>query len=153
MNYDYGRGKTNIDTETGIRYGVISMNKVSSESLNEFEPYYEFSCVNCGHNFGTEIPEKCPNCDQETDETDFDDWSPVSWQYDKNGIKAFWNDGDNYIWVIKSPFYTNCLFCSPCAPGAGDLSAPCEDGAETYALSADFFDGEKAPYPLKEKKS
>jgi hypothetical protein len=65
--------------------------------------------------------------------------------------------GDNFgIFVIKSPYYTYCWKCSPCAPGAGDLNNPMTsyDGPistnfdKAYCLDKSFFDEEysKIPY-------
>jgi len=75
------------------------------------------------------------------------------------------------LWVFKSPYYTIAK-CSPCAPGAGYLK-PVDaeeiikgygslaqgimklrahnsmgDGEKTYCLGAEWFEGEKAPYPV-----
>ena len=46
---DYGNGKTNVDHEKGIRYGIIHTNKLSSEVWEEFEPQYSQGCPNCGN--------------------------------------------------------------------------------------------------------
>ena len=65
--------------------------------------------------------------------------------------------GDNFgIFVIKSPYYTYCRKCSPCAPGAGDLNTPLNiDDIEildnydrAYCLDKSYFDDEyqKIPY-------
>jgi hypothetical protein len=52
------------------------------------------------------------------------------------------------IYVIKSPYYTHAAFCSPCCPGAGNLDTPRDGGVKTYALGPDWFEDEKAPYPI-----
>lgn len=44
--------------------------------------------------------------------------------------------------------WTFAQFCSPCVPGAGSLDNPVEDGAKTYCLDHDWFDGGVAPYPV-----
>ncbi len=57
-------------------------------------------------------------------------------------------DSYNDVWIFKSPYYTHAQFCSPCAPGAGYLANPCEDGPKTYCLGHDWFDDRRAPYPV-----
>ena len=49
---DYGHGQTNIDTKTGIRYGVISQMNILDAWCEESEPYYgKFAlCPHCGGN-------------------------------------------------------------------------------------------------------
>lgn len=50
MGIDYGRGLTNIDNKTGIRFGVISMHDVGESwyELSEGE-YGEPTCPKCGN--------------------------------------------------------------------------------------------------------
>lgn len=51
--------------------------------------------------------------------------------------------------VLESPFYTKSQFCSPCAPGAGYLLNPCDDGVQSYCFGPDWFDDERpCPYPV-----
>jgi hypothetical protein len=52
------------------------------------------------------------------------------------------------IFVIKSPYYTLAQFCSPCAPGAGNLDTPMSEGVKTYCLGHEWFEDDKAPYPV-----
>lgn len=47
---DYGMGRTNIDPETGIRYGVIRLDSLSEYAIEDFEPDYgEPHCPKCGN--------------------------------------------------------------------------------------------------------
>jgi len=47
---DYGLGQSNIDRETGIRYGVISQNSVNLDIWSEAEPDYgQPHCPECGN--------------------------------------------------------------------------------------------------------
>ena len=47
---DYGMGQTNIDKETGIRYGVISQNEVLQAWCDSSEAYYgDPHCPKCGN--------------------------------------------------------------------------------------------------------
>ena len=46
---DYGMGRTNIDPETGIRYGVISQHSIMPEAMEDMEPDYGLpTCPECG---------------------------------------------------------------------------------------------------------
>jgi hypothetical protein len=126
---DYGFGKTNIDKDTGIRYGVINNN--TAEYLSEvMEPVYPKA-----HNY------------EDMDEYPDYDCEPIGWEYEGEGYQLT-DCLDSAVMVIKSPYYTYCKYCSPCVPGAGDLNNPETDGVKTYCLNHDFFTSGKAPYPV-----
>lgn len=59
-----------------------------------------------------------------------------------------WEDSTGDVMLTKSPYYTHAQFCSPCAPGAGYLLNPCKSGPKTYCFGHDWFDDDKAPYPV-----
>ena len=61
MGTDWGLGKTNIDTETGIRYGVLNQQHVLEAWADSSEPFY-------GDPF-------CPKCNGEVWSTDDSDVS------------------------------------------------------------------------------
>jgi hypothetical protein len=109
---DYAHGLANIDLKTGIRYGVISLNSCSPEWLAEFEPYYG-------------------------DDADSDFAEPISWAYDKDGIKAEYGGDSNTMFIFESPVIVRAQYCSPCYPGAGNLDCLCPDGPKTYGLPDD----------------
>ena len=123
---DYGRGVTNIDAETGIRYGVIPMNAVLQAWADSAEP-----------NYGEEV----------LDREDLDGVEPYSYDYEGDGYIANQSD-DNDIFITKSPYYTYAQYCSPCAPGACYLLNPCKDGERAYCFGHDWFEDGKAPYPV-----
>lgn len=126
---DYGLGKTNIDTQTGIRYGVISQHSVMQAWADSSEPVY-------------------PEHDQsETDADEDIDCEPIGWVYSDEGYELQ-DCLDSDIMVLKSPFYTFAQFCSPCVPGAGNLNHPTEDGVKCYCLGHDWFEEGHAPYPV-----
>jgi hypothetical protein len=158
---DYGRGLQNIDTETGIRFGVISQNEVLQAWADSSEPYYG----------KPEEPIKCPDCGAEIIPTDDTEWGddrecthelgedrgtcgatvtfeldefaePLCFTLDEDGYQAQSGD-DGDIFIVKSPFYTKCRFCSPCAPGAGYLMSPDPDGIKAYCFGHDWFDGSR----------
>ena len=115
----------NFDEKTGIRYGVISPHSISSFALDDIynngtDPQYEMykAELEARHKNG-EIPIETLEDELETYESDGSgimDYSDS--EYDLHV------SGDNFgIFVMRSPYYTYCRNCSPCAPGAGDLNA------------------------------
>ena len=144
---DYGRGKTNIDLKTGIRYGVISSHEVLQAWAEDSEGVYFYSCGHCGHEFGDNPPEfekeemeYCPFCGGELE---WEDMEPIGFKYDREGYEASQGHDDPAIFILESPFYTLCRFCSPCAPGAGDIMASIPNGIKAYCFGHDWF--EKMP--------
>lgn len=134
MGIDYGAGTVNVDKKTGIRYGVISQNKVLQVWADSSEPYY-----------GEEK-------DWEKDENGepfLDDYAePLSFILDNGEYRAESNDSGD-IFITKSPYYTLCAFCSPCAPGAGYImSERPKGGIRAYCFGHDWFEGGKAPYTV-----
>jgi hypothetical protein len=130
MGLDYGRGLTNIDPETKIRYGIISLNAVMQAWCDSSEPHY--SCKSC----------------EEDEETCEADCEPSSWYIDDGEYQAETCFDGTEIMITKSPYFTGGNYCSPCAPGAISLDeaglGPCDDKA--YCFNHDWFEGERAPY-------
>lgn len=149
---DYGMGTTNVDKKTGIRYGVICANDVGQAWYDESETNYDPHCPDCGndteeHDEGDEhIEHWCPHCKKDCGDDVYGD-EPSSITYEKDGYIAS-QDSYNDIFIIKSPYFTKAQFCSPCAPGAGHLGNPDENGVRTYCFGHDWFDDGKAPYPV-----
>jgi len=169
---DYGMGETNIDKETGIRFGIISQNAIMPELLLDFEPLWgTASCPVCGEDveesaevemsderfLQLEEEDRSPDRDYWCDACEKSYWtencygdSPNGMRYEQDGYLVVIDEtGD--MWVMKSPYYTYAKFCSPCAPGAGHLSTPCEkeEGApRVYCLDGDWFDEGMAPYKV-----
>ena len=125
----------NIDSDTGIRYGVIPCHDVIQAWADSSEPEYP-------------EPEYCDeDCDEEYNE-DFAE--PIAFVLNNEEYQASQSADDCDIFVIKSPFYTFAQFCSPCAPGACYLRNPVDPentGNRCYCLGLDFFDVEIAPCP------
>ncbi len=150
---DYGLGKSNIDLETGIRYGVISQHSVSSEALNDVEYDYPFNCPQCGNE--TLVPSKsqkydyfCQSCRTWHMSEDCYGEESIGFHYEDSEY-TFIDCLDTDIMVIKSPYYTLAQYCSPCVPGAGNLDNPMADGIKAYCLGPDWFDGyNPLPYPV-----
>lgn len=127
---DYSLGMANVDTKTGIHYGVIPQNEVLQVWADSSEPYY-----------GEET-------EDENGESTLDDFAePLSFILeDGEYVAECGDDGD--IFITKSPFYSMAQYCSPCAPGAGYLMNECESGIKTYCFGHDFFDCGRAPYAV-----
>lgn len=129
---DYGMGQTNVDKETEIRYGVISQNEVFQAWADSSEPYYD--CDDCEYEQGDDGCEL--SCCEST-----------SFYIDNKDYQAECGESGD-IFIIKSPYYTFAPFCSPCIPGACYLMSSCEGGEKAYCFDHDWFDDEKAPYPI-----
>ena len=163
---DYGMGATNIDKETGIRYGVIPQNEVLQAWADESEPEYGepdyIECPSCGQEFAT--PEglnwgdmtTCEFC-HEKFEIDISDFAePIGYVYENDGYQAQQSFDDPDIFVMKSPYFTYAQFCSPCAPGACYLLNPLEEKDQNnrvYCFGHDWFEEGKAPYPVYDVKT
>lgn len=171
VGIDYGLGKTNIDSETGIRYGIINQNEILQAWVDEAEPYDgEPTCPICGSevkdivDFENENPDinldswereeygcddyVCPECKRVFDSQEVFPEEPLSLFIDNDEYQAECSDDYGDIFIIKSPYYTTCQFCSPCAPGAGYIMNTVEDGVKAYCFGHEFFEDEKAPYPV-----
>lgn len=158
---DYGLGRTNIDAETGIRYGVISQHTVGQAWYDSAEPDYgKATCGKCGNEVqeysADAVTEEwdddgsdymCSHCKRTFDSDQAFGDEPLGWNYEGDGY-VLTDCLDSDIFVLKSPYFTFAQFCSPCVPGAGNLETFCEDGPKTYALGHDWFEDGVAPYPL-----
>ena len=125
----------NVDSETGIRYGVIHQNEVLQAWADSSEP--EYPCDECEFEIGDD---DCSSCDCEA----------IAWNYTEDGYLAS-SDNMGDIMILKSPFFTFAQFCSPCAPGACHLAHPLDHESERnkcYCFGHDWFDDGKAPYPV-----
>jgi DNA-directed RNA polymerase subunit RPC12/RpoP len=162
VGIDYGMGISNRDPENPeIHYGVISQHTPSQWIWDDFEGVYGHGCPKCGTEFDDETvtendegDEECPSCGYKPRHSDDSEW------YGDESIGEEYNNSDpNYgieysetlscFYVTKSPFYTFARYCSPCAPGAGDIDSPVRGGVKSYCFGADFFDEDSpCPYPI-----
>ena len=160
---DYGMGRSNIDTDTGIRYGIISQNSLSGESLDDVftagdDLGYEAMIEELKSNLKNAIDSIISDAGGRTyDSVDVDEiLEGVDFDcYDSNGPRRYEDGdltvqttGDNDLFVFKSEYYTFAQFCSPCVPGAGNLDTPCDSGPKTYCLGIDWFVDGECPYPV-----
>lgn len=161
VGIDYSGGTSNYDKETGIHYGVISMNALSQWAWEEFEADYgDPTCGHCGNELVEYDEEKhgdypeihgcadyaCETCEIVIDSQDAYGDEPLGWYLDSDNLKAF-VDSYNDVMIVKSPYYTHAQYCSPCAPGAGHLEHPVEGGPKTYCFDKSWFEDDTCPYP------
>lgn len=161
MGIDYGMGKTNIDTATGIRFGVIPLNTLSEYAIEDFEADYgEATCGHCGNAAVEYDDEKhgeyeagagcsdyaCEDCERSFDSSDAYGEDPIGHTLDDGEYKATL-DTCNDVFIVSSPYFTYAGFCSPCAPGACYLTDRSED-AKAYCFGHDWFADGVAPYPV-----
>ena len=147
---DYSHGTVNVDNETGIHYGIISQNDVLEAWCDKSELQYgKPTCGYCGTelpiDYDTDdMPYMCTHCGKITEQ----DWELYPDEPDEPHAFIFENEeyilescfNNTEIFVLKSPYYMRCRFCSPCAPGAGDINTPDENGILAYCLGPDWFE-------------
>jgi len=155
MGIDYGNGQTNVSnvmvagTDEVIRFGVISLHEVMQAWCEDSEAYYGHpQCPYCGAELDDDVDDdyecECGHIISWVDEECYGE--AVSFYYDRAGYQA---ESDSYggdIFITKSPYYTLCGFCSPCAPGAGYLTDAGNDCKE-FCFGPDWFDG-PAPHDI-----
>ena len=161
---DYGMGRSNIDTETGIRYGVIHHSAIGQSWYESSESEYPAPCCpKCGDEAVEYDDEKhgeyndwdmgcsdyaCESCEHYFD-LSCDESEPIGHFIKDDEYHAYQGNDDCDVMVFKSPYYTKAQFCSPCAPGAGYLANPCDSGPKTYCFGNDWFDSDRpCPYPV-----
>ena len=114
---DYGLGKTNLDTETGIRFGIIHNHRLVDWFWDETEAEYG-------------------DCESEEEFAE-----PIGHNITDPEITAS-VDSSGDVWVFRSNYITRGTFCSPCAPGA--VSIGTSGGVKCYCLPPDWYaEGER----------
>lgn len=163
---DYGCGLANIDTDNGIRYGVIYANSlpgwfwetVQSEGTDlDYADAIEEIKDSVKVALKSTLSDYSVTADYDTLAQDVLDSIEIEYEsagdcvryrYEsQDGSLVFETASDGSVFVIKSPYYALCSYCSPCAPGAGYLGS--EGSVKAYCLPTDWFnDGDRntAPY-------
>lgn len=173
---DYGLGQTNKNIETGIRFGVIPSDQCNPDATEDiwqngtdldYEDYIEQ--VKAGlrsaladyfsdHKWSDEKQSKLDQATEDAFEAISDrlndnyegtgDYTRMRYEQDGYVLQT---DSGGDLWVFKSPYFTYAQFCSPCAPGACYLTSPLDEPNENnkcYCLGPDWFEDDKAPYPV-----
>lgn len=153
MGIDYGNGTTNVsDIQTpkgeSIRYGVIHQHEVLQAWSDSSESYYgNPHCPKCGTELDPDIDDghmcDCGYTIEWIGEECYGD--PLSYYINSDDYKAE-SDSEGDIFVLDSPYYTRCGYCSPCAPGAGYLTDRGND-CNAFCFGPEWFDGD-CPYPV-----
>jgi hypothetical protein len=160
---DYGMGRSNVNRETGIHYGVISQNSVNLDVLSDVQmegaDYGKPTCPECGAEIGHSSDVEpdaewndgkdyaCATCKECYWSDSVFSEEMLGWSHESDGYKLT-DCLDTDVFVLESPYFTHAQFCSPCVPGAGNLDNPCEDGPKTYCLGPEWFD-EHSPMPYR----
>lgn len=167
----------NYDEKTGIRYGVISPHTISPFALDDiYQNGTDPICESGKEELINDLKEFC-----ESHYLDFDRIDTIQFvdqyyeHYESPDGQMDYSDkdydlhvsGDNFgIFVMRSPYYTYCRGCSPCAPGAGDLNNPVDPdtaqkddtagysgwmagSAKTLCLGPEWFDQDNDQYSSK----
>lgn len=152
---DYGRiGNTNRNTETGIRYGVIHQGEVLQAWADSSEADYgDPACPECGETVTDDTTGGdfyCEHCERAWYSEDCCSDEPLEFTLDDGKYVCSQGGGDCDIFIIRSPYFTYCNLCSPCAPGAGYLvqTVPPDPDNRAYSFGHDWFEDGKAPYPV-----
>jgi len=136
QNYAGRNSVTNLDTATGIRYGVISQHSVSPDALDDiWRKGKDLAYAGALAEHLLEMRSEFIS-DPANDLEDFDEDSVTQDFADRyssdGGLSDILYESDGYkltgclstdLFVLKSPFYTYAQFCSPCVPGAGNLDS------------------------------
>ena len=161
---DYSMGQSNFNPETGIHFGVISTHSLGEFALDDIDyDYGDATCPKCGNaaveydetkhgdyetSFGNMCADyACEGCEKVVSSDHAFSDEALGWSIDDGEYKVS-NCLDSDAMILQSPYYTFAQFCSPCVPGAGNLDNPCDDGAKCYCFGHEWFDGDRAPYPV-----
>lgn len=141
----------NINTETGIRFGVIPANSLDPEVVDELQArgtdvHYEAARQDmedairkaCKPYMLNELVQQV--VDLAVEYMEFDDEEPVHEFKTLDGVvgSTGWLGGALHVWVYYSPNVGKFRQCSPCVPNAADLDSPDPDGIAGYDVPADW---------------
>jgi hypothetical protein len=160
---DYGNGTTNIDKDTGIRYGVIHSNRLASHAWDKitssgedldytetiesltFEISSSLKSILSDYDSNFDCKEAAESIVSDLD-LNLESTGDCTRYFYEGEDETFNVCADCDIFVTKSKYYTLCSYCSPCAPGAGSLGS--EGSVKAYCLGPDWFDSDN-PMPYR----
>ena len=123
---------SNVNPETGIRYGIVSLNSLADWVSDEFFQ----NGVNDSFESALAEWESEGNDPDEFDyEGDEDSYSLETPEGLKLGLSTL--GGAYNVWVFESPHVANHGLCSPCVPNCGNIDTPGD--FECYTLPAEWF--------------
>jgi len=133
--------------------GVININSIKCfefptmyiddilRDLDGYEDYDEEVNVDIGEIFGF------IECDKNDPDMYFsfistDEKTSICYKIDKTReFAGLINNDSNTVQIVWSKYTKNCLWCSPCYPGQGDLDS--DGDVLTYAVPQEFLDCEE----------
>lgn len=147
---DYGEptcpkcGNAAVDGDSDISAESLDARGIDPDTFDEDREYLDYEVLHhaCGDY-------ACDDCHILFDGQDAFGEEPNGHTLDDGEYKASVGSDCIDAFVLLSPYYTKSQFCSPCAPGAGYLLNPCDDGVQSYCFGPDWFDEEQpCPYPV-----
>ena len=149
----------NINPETGIRYGIVSMQNLESWVQDELDAHGEDLRYNAARAekraeleneaFGMEFDD--PEDREDWVEEQLDRWNQeyecdepiVALKRDEGTpnelhVQTTWLGGAQLLFVFRSPHTGPHRLCSPCVPNCGDLDNPDENGEICYDVPPDW---------------
>lgn len=141
----------NVHPETGVRYGTVYLNSLADWVFDEFlhngeDLSYKSAKEDFEQSFRAYFEGDPDDLDDALDEA-LDRFNDEYMSEESNyrlvqdglELELTYLGGAPLVWVLKSPHTTRVRLCSPCAPNAGDLDAPDENGVEAYTLPTEWF--------------
>jgi hypothetical protein len=152
---------SNVNPETGIRYGIISANGLDPEVVNDIQMngkdvhWDEFVAQ-----VRADVMREVENGDMDESEAEFEIDERMDYDrscFDDEPVHEFdiecpgygrvkgrttWLGGALMVWIFESPFVVSAKLCSPCVPNCGNLDdvGPFGYGEECYDVPADWRD-------------
>ena len=148
---------TNINPQTGVRYGVISARALNPEVIDRIEREgINLTEEQVRNHLRDEVQRvvdlgTLPQADFD-DEVDrrLEEWSEsieeCVYRFTEGNsdnpdlcVQTGWLGGAQLVWVFRSPHVARARLCSPCVPNAGDLdNLDSEDGVECYDVPPEW---------------
>ena len=148
----------NTHPETGIRYGVIALNKINSDIANElwngtnvsYEMAVEEVKAQAEADFqDIEDPEESEEeyVDRAVENAEIEieiEEPTIAGTYEDVKYQITWLGGAPLLWVLEGPVGTARSLCSPCVPNAADLDSGFEIGVglghECYVIPKEWLE-------------
>lgn len=130
----------NVNPETGIRYGVVSLDSLQDWVFDEF--FHHGTNETWAEAIRDYIAEN-PGSDEEdaSEALEHAQFEEEVYSLEKDGMKLqlSYLGGAPLVWVFESPHKAMVRECSPCVPNAGDLNSKIDGGFECYDVPAEWY--------------
>ena len=149
----------NTNPDTGIRYGIVSLNSLHGDIFHDFvsngtdldcEAAYDEAKAEFIAKYhsdalkAAEIWEATRAWEDSGEQNFYDSWEcdEASYEWETEGMKLGMSTlgGAYNVWVFESPHTAEHALCSPCCPNAGNIDTP--GNYLCYTLPADWFRNE-----------